>query len=190
MKQDIAIYKVDSFIDFTGNERKFVACALSESPANGDMDLMVGWINFNNRLLTDEPLCHNIYRIVTIGIAVCNPEDTFNEDKGKSIARNKAANIEGLPRIYVDSKGIITQELVETFLNQQIQFFKEHPETVIVGYDEAKKKYEDSEKLASEIASLNSDEKHIFDLAVGGFNFTKYINLAKKYTKKLLKNEQ
>ena len=189
MKQDIAIYKVDSFTDFAGKERKFVACALSESPLNADLSLTVGWVDSYNHLQTNQSLCHNIYRIVTIGIAVCNPEDTFNEDKGKSIARNKAANMEGLPRIYVDSKGIITQELVETFLNQQIQFFKEHPETVIIGYDEAKKKYEDSKKLELEVANLNAEEKHIFNLAIEGFNFHKYIDLAKKYTKKFIKHE-
>lgn len=189
MKQDIAIYKVDSFIDFAGKERKFVACALSESPLNDDLSLMVGWVDSYNHLQTNQSLCHNIYRIVTVGIAVCNPEDEFNEERGKSIARNKAANIESLPRLYTTAKGIITQEVVDTFLNQQIKFFKEHPESIIAGYKEAQDKHIMLENAKSEIANLNEDEKHVFDLAIKGFNFSKCIDLAKIYTKKLLKHE-
>lgn len=186
MKQDIAIYKVDSFIDFTGKEHKFVACALSQSPVDKYDRYSISWIGSDNYAYDDT--IKDVYRMVTIGIAICNPEDEFDLEKGKTIARNKANN-GNLPRIYATTKGIITQELVETFLNQQIKFFKENPENFIGGYKEAKIKHETLEQAKSDISNLDEDEKKVFDLATKGFDFSKYVKLAKVYLTKLAKNE-
>jgi hypothetical protein len=125
--------------------------------------------------------------MVTIGIAICNPEDEFNLEKGKNIAYNKAANIEQLPRIYTPNKGVITKEIVDVFLKQQVQFVKENPEKLIKGYLEAKKVYEETQKAKADIENLSEDEKVAFNLAVKGFDLSKYMNLAKIYVKKLLK---
>lgn len=187
MKQDIVIYKVDSFIDYTGKKRMIVACALSETPGDDQYDLLVGWVDCNGRIQTNAKLCHEVYRMVTVGIAVCNPEDTFNEEVGRKIAYNKAKNIESLPRIYAPCKGVITKELVDTFLNQQIQFFKEHPETIIVGYQEAAQKYTELQTAEREIANFSDTEKAIFQHVLKGGDFSKYINLAKMYVRKSCK---
>lgn len=189
MKQDIVTYKVDSFIDYTGKKRMIVACALSETPGDDQYDLLVGWVDRNDRIHKDAKLCHEVYRMVTIGIAVCNPEDTFNEEVGRNIAYNKAKNIESLPRIYAPCKGVVTKELVDTFLDQQIQFFKEHPETIIVGYREAAQKYAELQTAEQEIANFSDTEKAIFQHALKGGNFSKYINLAKIYARKLKKRK-
>lgn len=188
MKQDIATYLVDSFIDFEGKEHKFVACALSQSP-EGDDRLMVGWADDFDKLNSDEELYHEVYRLVTIGFAVCNPTDEFDEEKGKKIAYNKAANKEDLPRLYTPCKGVITKELVDVFLKQQIQFAKENPEILIKGYDVAKRSYEITQEAKQTIANLNAEEQVVFNLATKGFDFSKYINLAKIYVKRILKNE-
>ena len=55
MKQDIATYAVDSFIDFEGKEHKFVACALSQSPESANR-LMVGWTDEFNTMDSEEDL--------------------------------------------------------------------------------------------------------------------------------------
>lgn len=187
MKQDIVIYKVDSFIDYTGKKRMIVACALSETPGDDQYDLLVGWVDRNDRIQTNAKLYHEVYRMVTVGIAVCNPEDTFNEEVGRKIAYNKAKNIESLPRIYAPCKGVITKEIVNTFLDQQIQFFKEHPETIIVGYQEAAQKYTELQTAEHEIANFSDTEKAIFQHALKGGDFSKYINLAKMYVRKSCK---
>ena len=122
MKQDIATYLVDSFIDYAGKEHKLVACALSQTPEDSDHTLKVCWLNSEDGALCNANIYHNVYRLVTIGVAVCNPEDNFDEETGKKIAYNKAANIEYAPRIYTTNRGVITKELVDTFLKQQVQF--------------------------------------------------------------------
>ena len=47
MKQDVAEYLIDSFVDFKGEEHKIVACALSQSPEESEdgCKLAVGWVN-------------------------------------------------------------------------------------------------------------------------------------------------
>lgn len=45
MKQDVATYLMDSFIDFAGKEHKIIACALSQTPEASDYTLRVGWVN-------------------------------------------------------------------------------------------------------------------------------------------------
>ena len=189
MKQDIATYLVDSFIDFEGKEHKFVACALSQSPESDDSRLMVGWTDDFDKMNSKEDLYHEVYRLVTVGFAVCNPNDEFDEEKGKKIAHAKASNMETLPRIYTPCKGVITKELVDTFLKQQVQFAKEDPERLIKGYDAAKKVYEETRDAKTAIEQLQGDERTAFDLAVKGIDFAKYIKLAKIYAKRILKNE-
>ena len=187
MKQDIATYLVDSFIDYAGKEHKLVACALSQTPEDSDHTLKVCWLNSEDGALCNANIYHNVYRLVTIGVAVCNPEDNFDEETGKKIAYNKAANIEYAPRIYTTNRGVITKELVDTFLKQQVQFIKENPEKVITGYLKAKADYEALEAAKKEIDNLSDDERVAFNLAVNGGDLSKYTDLAKVYNKKLRK---
>jgi hypothetical protein len=187
MKQDIATYLVDSFIDYAGKEHKIVACALSQSPESDTHILMTGWVDDNDGIDTQDTLCEEVYRMVTIGVAVCNPVDEFNEEAGRKIAYSKAANMPGLPRLYAPCKGVITKELVETFLNQQVKFYKENPEELIPGYEKAKANYESVEAAKKAIDNLTEDEEYVFDLARKGFDFSKCIELARIYNKKIKK---
>lgn len=186
MKQDITIFQVDSFIDFSGAEHKIVACALSQSPEDEDYSLKVGWADDEDVLDQDDELYHDIYRMVTVAIAVCNPTDDFDVEVGKKIAESKARNTENLPRLYATDRGVITREIVDAFLTQQVRFFKEDPETLIPGYNKAKKDYELARAAEAEIKNLTEDERTAFDLAVKGVNLSKCVDLAKVYLKKLL----
>lgn len=184
MKQDIATYLVDSFVDYAGKEHKIVACALSESPIEyDDYTLSIGWENKDHVIETDDAIYSEVYRMVTVGIAICNPSDEFNEEAGRNIARNKAANIPGLPCLYATRKGMITKELVDVFLKQQVTFFKEHPETLIPGYKEAKEKHENIQRAINEYENLTPDQKTVVDLAMNGVDVAKCANLAKIYLK-------
>lgn len=187
MKQDIATYLVDSFVDYAGKEHKIIACALSQTPEDSNHTLKVCWVGSENTTLPDANIFHDVYRLVTIGVAVCNPEDNFNEETGKKIAYNKAANIEYAPRLYTTNRGVITKELVDTFLKQQVQFIKENPEKVITGYLKSKAEYEALEAAKQEIANLSDDERTAFNIAVNGGDLSKYTDLAKVYVKKLRK---
>ena len=66
MKQDIATYLVDSFIDYAGKEHKIVACALSQSPESDTHILMTGWVDNNDGIDTNDTLCEEVYRLSTI----------------------------------------------------------------------------------------------------------------------------
>lgn len=189
MKQDIAVYKVDSFIDYAGREHKLVACALSQSPANEERTLKVGWIDESGVLTQGAAINENVYRLVTLGVAVCNPEDKFILEVGQKLAYNKAAYRDDLPRLYATRKGMITQDLVESFIDTQLKFYKENPSSLIPGYKEAEANYLAIQKAKEDINNLTEDEKTAFNLAVKGFNFSKCVDLAKIYLSKILPNE-
>lgn len=190
MKQDIAIYLTDSFTDYAGKEHKFVACALSQTPDDPEFSLEVGWIDQNGVIDTDSELYQKVNRMVTIGIAICNPTDTFDEEAGQRIAYNKAAHMENLPRLYAPAKGLITRELVETFLHQQVKFFKENPETLIPGYLQAKKKFEACIEAERAIDTLTDAEKTVLNHIVNGVDIDKCLKLVKPYSKRIANHEQ
>ena len=48
MKQDIATYLVDSFVDYAGKEHKIIACALSQTPEDSSHNLKVCWVGSEN----------------------------------------------------------------------------------------------------------------------------------------------
>ena len=84
MKNDIVSYELGSFIDFKGNERMVIACAVSQSVNNTDKtQFTANWSNHD----TDPIL---IVRVISIGIAVYNSEDEFDIEQGKTIAYNRA----------------------------------------------------------------------------------------------------
>ena len=57
MKQDVIEYMVDSFVDFKGEERKIVACALSQAAevSEDDCVLAVGWVAPDEYICTNDP---------------------------------------------------------------------------------------------------------------------------------------
>ena len=71
-------YIVDSFKDFTGEERKFVMAAVS---LHGEPEVYIE--EDDDRFVTD-------MNVLSIGVSVCRPVDEFNESVCKSIAEGKA----------------------------------------------------------------------------------------------------
>ena len=185
--KEIVSYRKGQFTDYVGNVHQFVVAAVSTTELCGpDSDLyLTEYDNNYGDIIDEEP----VNKGLLIGIAICNPRDEFDEEKGKKIAHAKAANMETLPRIYTPCKGVITKELVDAFLKQQVQFAKEDPERLIKGYDAAKKVYEETRDAKAAIEQLQGDERAAFDLAVKGIDFAKYVKLAKIYVKRILKNE-
>lgn len=180
MKQNIVEYKVFSFIDFKGLEHKAVACAISNTPEpidDGYGKLAISHIS--------EEYCYPetvqyVERIVSIGYSICNPEDTFDENKGKSIAYHKALNNFSKPILCSPVKGVINKTLVKALLNQEVKFVSENPERVIKGYNDSKARYEKRKKTEEEYNSLNENERNIVNMAVEGTDLSKYSDLANK----------
>lgn len=186
MKQDVIEYMVDSFFDYKGEEHKLVACALSESPHDGYDYLQIAWVDIDGYADAEARPYEEVKRMVTIGIAVCNPEDTFDEEKGRSVALNKARHCPNLPKLYSPSNGAINTDLVKAFMKQELEFAKKCPGRWIKGYDEAEARFKAKEALKEEVKNLSDMEKIVLNAASNGVDVIKCAKLAQKLRDKNL----
>lgn len=186
MKQDVIEYMVDSFFDYQGLEHKLVACALSQSPYDPYDTLHVAWLDDDYYAKGDSTICDRVKRMITIGIAVCNPTDKFDEERGKSLALNKALHCPNLPRLYATAPGVISTELARSFMKQELEFAKKCPDRLIKGYDEAEARFKAREALKEEVKNLSDTEKIVLNAARNGVDITKCAKLAQKLVDKNL----
>lgn len=135
-------YRVDSFVDFTGMERKFVMVALSQE------------VCAEIALLSDKCL--------SIGVSVCQPEDEFDENMGVQIALGKARKLHN-HALYSTDPGLINRGVVNALLDQEVAFFKQCPGKYLKGYDTAKAIYEEGRKMVELEASLSDEERTCLD---------------------------
>lgn len=184
MKQDIVEYVVDSFIDFNGSEHKIVACALSQAAEKCEdgYKLSVGWANEDNGdICVDDPDFFDICRVVSVGISVCHPTDTFDLELGKKNAYNKALHDPKCSTIYTRDRGVAGKHLVKAFMEQEISYLKENPERYIKGYNKMKERFDNKEAIKSEIANLNEASRDAIRLAMDhGVDLTKCAKLIKR----------
>ena len=168
MKQDVAEYLIDSFVDFKGEEHKIVACALSQSPEASEdgCKLAVGWVSDDSYVDTYDPDYSEICRVISIGISVCHPTDTFDKERGKTNAYNKALHDPKCPTIYTRDRGIASKTLAKTFLKQEVNFLKENPERIIKGYDQMKARFDKKQALKARVEGLSDNEKLVMKLAM------------------------
>lgn len=165
MKQIVTEYLIDSFVDFKGNEHKIVACALSRSPEEEyGCHLTVGFVDGDFYMDTCNPNYGRIYRIVSVGISICHPTDTFDEKKGKANAYRKALNDPKCSTIYTKNKGVANKALMEAFLKQEVDFLKENPERIIKGYNQMKANFDKKQALKTKVENLSDDEKLVIKL--------------------------
>lgn len=174
MKKEIAEYLVDYFIDFAGEKHYVVMCALSRSHFDENYSLLVGWADNEMDMInpTMDP-CYEVYRSLTLGIAICNPIDGFVEEVGKKIAYNKAKISD--PVLYSIQKGEINSAFTQSYLRNKMDFLKEHPERFINAYDDAKTKYKERQKLVAEMSNLSEYDSEILDASLKGKFDMEYI---------------
>ena len=180
MKQDIAEYLVDSFVDFKGDVHQVVLCALSQSPESIDSDnLMVAWSD-GETVDESADIFHDVFRMVSLGIAICCPADkkVFSEEIGKKIALNRAEK--EVPKFVSLFPGVINTTLVRAFLRQEMEFIKKNPEQFIVGYAEAKERYNKKVDFDKTIQNLSEAEAAIVEHAMKGVDILKCAKLARQ----------
>lgn len=180
MKQDIAEFLVDSFIDYKGDEHKVVLCALSQTPESSDGDnLMVVWSNGYDVDETAD-ICHEVLRTVSLGVAICCPADkkAFSEEIGKKIALNRAEK--SIPKFVSLEPGVVNTTVVRAFLEQEMAFVKTCPEKFIKGYDEAKAHYNKKLNLDKTVKNLSPEEAEVVELAMNGIDILKCAKLARQ----------
>ena len=150
-KQPVVEYLQDSFVDFKGNTRKFIICAVS-SPYDGTVES------------TDGDRYDWTERALTIGISVCSEQDEFDEELGKKIAHNRATNEEHNDgALYSTNPGYINSKVVRALLEQEAEYFKNNPQSRILGYLEQKRKYEDAQFVKAMDEKLTLTDRAIID---------------------------
>ena len=180
MKQDIAEFLTDSFIDFKGETHRVVLCALSQTPESSDGDyLMVNWCD-GESIDTSADICHDVYRTVSIGMAICCPNDekAFSEEIGKKIALNRANG--SVPKFVSLFPGVVNTTLVKAFLEQEMEYIKKNPELFIKGYEEAKIRYEKKIDFDKTISNLSESEANVVQAAMDGVDIIKCAKLARQ----------
>lgn len=149
MKKRKVVYRFDEFVDFAGRTRKFVVAALSELlPNAAEVTTPRGKyetpLEFNVVEMCGDghvDMHDTVLKRVSLGFAVCSPDDEYNEELGKTIALGKA---EKRPSgvLYATKTGMINTDLVDALIDQEVMYFKNNPGAVLAGYNKAKEAYE------------------------------------------------
>ena len=173
--KEVVTYGKGEFVDYLGETHPFIVAAVSTTNVTNEGETL--WLSLYDEYgpLDEEPLNKALF----IGIAVCNPKDEFDEEKGKTIAYNKAVNAKNLhhPAMFTTRPGYINTDVVNALVDNIINYVKKDPGSVIAGYDFAKKKYlkkieddkfvQNSSKelvnLASSIKNLSKEDKKNLD---------------------------
>lgn len=145
MKKDVAMFEKGVIVDFAGVEHPFIVCALSTSAFQNE-ETSVELVSFDNANGAEIDN-YTLPRAVFIGVAVCNPGDGWDEEKGKMIALNKAKGfkadkVEKAMALFATRAGLISEPLVKALLQKEVEHIKEDPECVIPGYNQMKSRYE------------------------------------------------
>lgn len=177
-KSDVINYVVDSFVNYKGQEQKFIIC-VKTTECNSVILEFNDVINIDDIINNDD--YYSGFRNLHIGVAICNPNDEFNEEIGKKIALGKAES--SIPKLISTEPGIINNAVVQALIQQEINYIKNNPGRFIPGYDEAVSKMKKQNKIVSEIKNLNNDEAIIVEAALNGVNLSKCMKLASKITK-------
>ena len=175
---------VSSFIDYKGQEHKFVVAAVSEV-----LPKTYGEAYPDEKNLSEEELktsvCYGVaeynewgneygdyvVKTLRLGVSICNPIDEFNERAGTEKAVHRAKNCKH-NALYATDKGYISTRVVRAMLEQEAHYVKTNPGKYIKGYDEAKAKYELEISNKNAYNSLSDDEK-LLALTIKDFDFDK-----------------
>lgn len=161
----------EKFTDFKGIEHQFVIAAIKDDPYAD---------------VYEDPGCVTmLHACIRIGVAICNPIDTFDEEIGEIKALGRAQKAD--PCLYTLYSGQITEELMQVYVNQEIAYIKKHPEKYISGYKEAEKKYFEKQEMANIESSFTDLERNVVDNLKKDSTFLdkvkKYINYWNKCKK-------
>lgn len=169
MRNDVITYKFGSFTDFKGIERMVIACVASMSISENAMT--ANWV--------DDSESYDLVRAVSIGVSVYNPDDEFDLGMGKKVALNRAYH--NSPSYFIVKGGHLDDNITDAMLTNAIENFKKHPETIIKGYKEAAKKYNEIKKAQKYINTANSVEAKIIDAVAQGIDVVSIVKKASPY---------
>ena len=160
-------YLCSEFVDFEGKTHKFIIAAYSEVLPTHSAELNLYEeedfpVTYDVSGYIDDSWEESLGPVVkklSIGVAICHPDDTYNEELGKKKALKAA--IQSTKVLYSSKLGLINTPMVTALLQQEAEFLKNNPELYIKGYRERHKKYLADTKLEDDFNDLSEMEKHI-----------------------------
>lgn len=145
------VYKQGSFVNYEGTQVNFILAAVS-IPTNIVL-VPVDEDGFE----TDEEQVESP-KILSLGLSVQRPGDTWDEEMGKQIAYGKALKRRDHVLATTDP-GMINTKMVEAILEQEASYMQVNPGRYIAGYDEARDKYNEAKARVEYLNSLTAEEK-------------------------------
>lgn len=174
MKQEVLNHLVGELVDYKGLVHKIVIVATIESlpyyrkhRTHEDEEYSIAHYT-ESRGEEDYKI---VRRALRLGISVCNPEDQFDEEKGKGSALGRAMNSD--PVLYATKSGIINTTLVNALLKQELEYVCANPDLIIPGYTDSKKRYEYNQKMQEDISKLSVEEKNCLEILTSSNNSQK-----------------
>lgn len=164
MKEHINVIK-DSFIDYSGKEHHFVIAAITTPFEDEGTGYPVVYGDGTANVLVKK---------ITLGVSICNPEDTFNEKTGVMRALGRAKQSD--PVLYAVDGDVITNFLVDSLLAQEAKFLKNNPGLFIRGYNEAKERYLKNNKMNELANNFSETERIIIDNIKKNPNYLDNVN--------------
>lgn len=172
MKEYINVLE-DMFIDYKGIVHPFTIVAVSQTLRKTGKEIGEAEQYWDNKVIHEVSMYLEDYgtvdylgcvgKVVKLGVAICNPEDEFNDKVGycKALARARSSQ----PVLFVneDTPGVINTEVVDALLCQEAKYLKENPAKYIKGYKEAEKKYYEKQKMTEMFENFSSLEEDVLD---------------------------
>jgi hypothetical protein len=155
MKQRIEVLK-DSFVDYAGKTHHFIMVAISEPLIYEDGEVSVLFVSENTAI----PM-QTVTKGVKLGVAICNPEDKYNEEKGILKATARANNSDFV--LFAHDKGQINTTVVRGFLKQEAEYLKNNPEKYIKGYADSRDTYNKNLEMKEIEKNMGGLEKAVVE---------------------------
>lgn len=133
----------DSFVDYKGETHEFLIAAVSVPT----IALCEEWQDEDDSYYEDPE--HSTYsnKVLSLGIAICNPCDKWNDRIAYQMATGRARKFRD-NAIYVTHDGLINTGMVTALLQQEANYVKHNPEKYIKGYIEQKLRWEKQNNVA------------------------------------------
>lgn len=152
------VYKIGQFIDYAGRTRSFVMAAVCIE-LNSVRTSDYKDTNYSN----DDNF---LPKVISIGVSVCRPNDTFDKALGITIAEGKAKKYR-YHALYLTDGGMANDKVINALLDQEMMFFQKDPGYYLAGYDKDAAKYAEQERVKGYEAAIEGDEKTAYNFIKG-----------------------
>lgn len=172
MKEHINVLE-DAFVDYKGIVHPFTIVAVSQTLPKTGKEIGESEQYWKDKVTHEVAIyledygtvdyLGNVDKVVKLGIAICNPQDEFNDKVGycKALARARSSK----PVLFVneDTPGVINTQVVSALLQQEAKYLKENPAKYIKGYKEAEEKYKKAQEMEELYENFSSLEDDVLD---------------------------